>query len=610
MPKNVGVKEESKSALDKFEFDDARFLELLGKLIGETKDHLVNHPPKQVPQEAKAEQHVKKALEKYCGKDGPLTYEVIETVKGRSNVIITYKSQSETEGGANKKEGGEETKHENVDEQGEKSAKKDDSSDKEKSAKKEESGDKDKSTDKESKDKEAEAEEEEEDDEGIKNSKKQKKGGKKSKQPAKKAKKTSTPSKKEKKDVYKGEKTVAFVGSHFDVVPIANPDEWTRDPFVLTVEGDMLYGRGTTDCLGHVALQTELFLHLAIHKPKLNVTVVGVLIADEEVGEDPNVGVTGLQTNGHLELLRGGPVYWLDCADKMPCIGSGGTIGWKLKAEGKGGHSGYPHKAINSVELAMDAVSYLQKQFYAEFSPHPKEKQYKFVTSSSLKPTLLEATPGSLNQIKEHCNVEGDIRTVPFYHAETEIKPAVEGYIKDFNNILKSLVHPDDLKKHEKKEGDKPKEGDKSKEETSSPAKKQRKGSSNGKKATPGHCLCDATFHRGPDTHYHVEDTVGSVSLEWIGTSCDGLAVDMDSPGYHALVAATEKHVGPVYTMADTGTLPLVAELKQKGLDVQCVGYGVEDAYHMDNEFARLSDFKQGFKVMLEIIHTLSEQAK
>ena len=42
----------------------------------------------------------------------------------------------------------------------------------------------------------------------------------------------------------------SFVGSHLDVVP-ADPNGWERDPFQLTVEGRTLYGRGTTDCLGH-----------------------------------------------------------------------------------------------------------------------------------------------------------------------------------------------------------------------------------------------------------------------------------------------------------------------------------------------------------------------
>ncbi|KAI9916482.1 hypothetical protein PsorP6_016805 [Peronosclerospora sorghi] len=59
-------------------------------------------------------------------------------------------------------------------------------------------------------------------------------------------------------DFRESAQTIALVGSHMDVVP-ANPEDWDRDPFSLTVEGDKLYGRGMTDCLGHVTLMTELF---------------------------------------------------------------------------------------------------------------------------------------------------------------------------------------------------------------------------------------------------------------------------------------------------------------------------------------------------------------
>ncbi len=59
-------------------------------------------------------------------------------------------------------------------------------------------------------------------------------------------------------------------GSHMDVVH-ADPSKWERDPFTLSVEGDRLYGRGTTDCLGHVALLTQFFKRLAELRPTLNV---------------------------------------------------------------------------------------------------------------------------------------------------------------------------------------------------------------------------------------------------------------------------------------------------------------------------------------------------
>eukprot|EP00962_Isochrysis_galbana_P043072 scaffold16290_cov59-Isochrysis_galbana.AAC.1 len=41
---------------------------------------------------------------------------------------------------------------------------------------------------------------------------------------------------------------------------------------------------GTTDCLGHVALLTEVMLQLGMHKPKLQRTVSAVFIANEENG--------------------------------------------------------------------------------------------------------------------------------------------------------------------------------------------------------------------------------------------------------------------------------------------------------------------------------------
>jgi acetylornithine deacetylase len=58
------------------------------------------------------------------------------------------------------------------------------------------------------------------------------------------------------------DKIVSFVGSHLDVVP-ADPTNWDRDPFTFVKEGDLMYGRGTTDCLGHVALLTDFFATLA-----------------------------------------------------------------------------------------------------------------------------------------------------------------------------------------------------------------------------------------------------------------------------------------------------------------------------------------------------------
>ena len=53
------------------------------------------------------------------------------------------------------------------------------------------------------------------------------------------------------------------------------------------------------------------------------------------------------------------------------CYGTGTASAamWTLRAEGRLFHSGLPHKGINSLELGMEAVAYIQNKFYQDFPP-------------------------------------------------------------------------------------------------------------------------------------------------------------------------------------------------------------------------------------------------
>ena len=178
-----------------------------------------------------------------------------------------------------------------------------------------------------------------------------------------------------------GDKCLSFVGSHLDVVP-ANPETWERPPFEMIREGDQLFGRGTTDCLGHVALVTCFFKALAEKRPELPLTLNAVFIASEEA-EGPGVGIDGLLADGKLDALRNGPVIWIDCADSQPCIGTAGAIPWHLDVSGLLFHSGLPHKGINALEFAMEASGELQKRFYSEFPAHPMVCCFNVLKGSS-----------------------------------------------------------------------------------------------------------------------------------------------------------------------------------------------------------------------------------
>jgi acetylornithine deacetylase len=147
---------------------------------------------------------------------------------------------------------------------------------------------------------------------------------------------------------------------------------------------------------------------------------VAVFIANEENSRILGIGVDELVKKGELEFLKKGPIFWVDVADKKPCIGTGGVAAWTLKARGiartgrqqllqyqhpdvfviipappgvqaygKLFHSGMPHLGINPMELAMEALSVVQRRFYADYPPHPQEAVYGFASCTSMKPTQM-----------------------------------------------------------------------------------------------------------------------------------------------------------------------------------------------------------------------------
>ncbi|KAJ0232925.1 Acetylornithine deacetylase [Hirschfeldia incana] len=347
-------------------------------------------------------------------------------------------------------------------------------------------------------------------------------------------------------------KIVSFVGMHMDVVT-ANPDEWEFDPFSLSIDGDKLRGRGTTDCLGHVALVTELMKRLGETKPALRSTVVAVFIASEENSSIPGVGVDMLVKDKLLDNLKSGPLFWIDTADKQPCIGTGGMIPWKLHVTGKLFHSGLAHKAINAMELGMEGLKEIQSRFYRDFPPHEQEKVYGFATPSTMKPTQWSYPGGGINQIPGDCTVSGDVRLTPFYDVK-EVMKKLQEYVDDINANIEKLGT------------------------------------------------------RGPVSKYVLpeENLRGRLTLSFDEASA-GVACNLDSRGFHVLCKATEEVVGHVKPYSITGTLPLIRDLKDEGFDVQTSGYGLMATYHAKNEYCLLTDMCQGFDVFVKIISQLEQ---
>lgn len=134
------------------------------------------------------------------------------------------------------------------------------------------------------------------------------------------------------------EETMGLV-THYDVVPPG--DNWQRDPFKFTVEGDRAYGRGSSDdksaiavCMGAVKTVGK--------DARYNVKIVAS--PEEEIGG--NWGIGYVMGDYGLRLDWG---VIVDAQPNMISIGASGIIQGETRVFGKQGHAGYPHNADNPI---------------------------------------------------------------------------------------------------------------------------------------------------------------------------------------------------------------------------------------------------------------------
>ncbi|MFA4718623.1 M20 family metallopeptidase [Pyrococcus kukulkanii] len=142
-------------------------------------------------------------------------------------------------------------------------------------------------------------------------------------------------------------KTLHFNG-HYDVVPPG--DGWRHNPFSPTIEGDRIYGRGTTDMKGGISTALAA-LKYAVEHDMINYRVEVALVPDEESG--------GMGTRYLVEEVGIRPDYVVipePTSHKLIGIGHKGFARGVVKIIGKQGHASRPWKAINAFEKACEVV--------------------------------------------------------------------------------------------------------------------------------------------------------------------------------------------------------------------------------------------------------------
>ena len=193
-----------------------------------------------------------------------------------------------------------------------------------------------------------------------------------------------------------------MLSGHTDIVPITD-QAWTHDPFHLTQEDNKLYGRGTADMKGFLALilsRVPKMISANLSKP-----IHLAFSYDEEIG---CVGVHRL-----LDFINSNSIKPVFCIVGEPTsmevvIGHKGKCAYQVVVKGLACHSGQAPFGVNAVDYAAKLISYIAEIAKEKSIKGPFDYDYE-VPYSTLHTGVISGGT-ILNIVPDSCQFEFEIR--------------------------------------------------------------------------------------------------------------------------------------------------------------------------------------------------------
>lgn len=196
-----------------------------------------------------------------------------------------------------------------------------------------------------------------------------------------------------------------MLAGHTDVVP-TDGGEWSSDPFSADIRGDRVYGRGTADMKGFIAVVLSLVPEIAAMA--LDFPVHIALTYDEEIG-----------CFGAAELA---PVLAGMTAKPGFCIvgeptgmaivnGHKGKLSLDCRIRGHQAHSAHNDRGVNAVEIGAELVARLRAVQRRVAYDGPRDARFD-PPYTTIHTGLM--TGGTARNIVPHdCRFEAEIRNLP-----------------------------------------------------------------------------------------------------------------------------------------------------------------------------------------------------
>ncbi|QBQ54238.1 acetylornithine deacetylase [Nitrosococcus wardiae] len=216
-----------------------------------------------------------------------------------------------------------------------------------------------------------------------------------------------------------------MLAGHTDVVPVDQQD-WTTDPFRLTEKNGHLYGRGTSDMKGFLALALETAA--ALDSRQLQRPLYVCFTYDEEIGCG---GAKALI--GYLKTLSPPPRFALigEPTDLALVTAHKGIQITTTHIKGKPAHSSCPHLGASAIVFASKLIAALE-----ELLPPEENRDFNPPSATFNVGTIRGGT--AINIIPEHCQFDWECRTLPSQNT-AQINEAWERLIHSLKKRIQGI---------------------------------------------------------------------------------------------------------------------------------------------------------------------------
>ncbi|MCF8139431.1 MAG: M20 family metallopeptidase [Desulfotignum sp.] len=205
--------------------------------------------------------------------------------------------------------------------------------------------------------------------------------------------------------------SICFTG-HLDVVSLGET-AWTKDPFAGEIEGDKIFGRGTSDMKAGIAAMISMAMELHRTKPALLEKIMFVFTAGEETCCEGAYHITGLKNVlGRAKVMVVG-----EPTSNYPLVGHKGSVRFDITTFGKAAHASMPELGDNAIYKAARVIAKLES-FDFKIAAHP------LLGSPTLCIGRISGGK-NINVVPDRTCMGVDIRTIPGQN-HGQIKSALE----------------------------------------------------------------------------------------------------------------------------------------------------------------------------------------